>query len=73
MFPEWNGDALIGGLISRDVRLVDLENGKSMGEISLLSDLDARVRDVRVASDGAVLVLTDDPENGKLLRITPKG
>ncbi|MDB2439941.1 PQQ-dependent sugar dehydrogenase, partial [Hellea sp.] len=72
MFPEWNGDALVGGLISRDLRLVDLENGKSVGEISLLSDLDARVRDVRVAKDGAILVLTDDSANGKLLRITPK-
>jgi len=41
-------------------------------EISILSDLAARVRDVRVASDGAILILTDDPENGKLLRITPK-
>ena len=72
MFPEWNGDALVGGLISRDLRLVDLENGKSVGEVSLLSDLDARVRDVRVASDGAILVLTDDSANGKLFRITPK-
>ncbi len=72
MFPEWEGDALIGGLISRDIRVINLEDGKSKGEISILSDLDARVRDVRVAKDGAILVLTDDPENGKLLRITPK-
>ena len=72
MFPEWSGDALIGGLVSRDIRVVDLENGKSKGEISILSDLDERVRDVRVASDGAILVLTDDPENGRLIRITPK-
>ena len=72
MFPEWNGDALVGGLVSRDVRRIDLENGKSKGEVSILSDLDERVRDVRIANDGAILVLTDDPENGKLLRITPK-
>ena len=72
LFPDWNGDALIGGLVSRDIRVVNLEGGESKGEISILSDLDDRVRDVRVASDGAILVLTDDPENGKLLRITPK-
>ena len=72
MFPDWNGDALVGGLVSRDIRLIDLENGKSMGEVSILSDIDERVRDVRVDKDGAILVLTDDPENGKLLRITPK-
>ena len=72
MFPQWDGDALVGGLISRDVRVVDLENGTSKGEVSILSDLDARVRDIRVANDGAILVLTDDSANGKLLRITPK-
>ena len=72
MFPEWNGDALVGGLVSRDIRLIDLEGGVSKGEVSILSDLDERVRDVRIANDGAILVLTDDPENGKLLRITPK-
>ena len=72
MFPEWNGDALVGGLVSRDIRVVDLEEGVSKGEVSILSDLDERVRDVRIANDGAILVLTDDPENGKLLRITPK-
>ncbi|MEP4052686.1 MAG: PQQ-dependent sugar dehydrogenase [Litorimonas sp.] len=72
MFPEWRGDALIGGLASRDLRRVDLENGKSVGEEDLLSDLDGRVRDVRVARDGAVLLLVEDSEDGKLLRLTPK-
>ena len=71
MFPEWDGDALIGGLASRDLRRVDLENGKSVGEEDLLSDLDGRVRDVRIARDGAVLVLIES-NAGKLLRLTPK-
>lgn len=72
LFPEWDGDALIGGLASRDLRRVDLENGKAVGETDLLSDLESRIRDVRIASDGSVLLLTDDPENGKLLRLSPK-
>lgn len=72
MFPEWEGDALVGGLVSKDIRVVDLEDGKSVGEISILSDIGARIRDVRVANDGAILVLTDDKTNGQLLRITPK-
>ncbi|WP_427453320.1 PQQ-dependent sugar dehydrogenase [Litorimonas sp. WD9-15] len=82
LFPDWNGDALVGGLASRDLRRVDLENGKSVGEEDLLSDLGGRVRDVRVASDGAVLVLIeasdldgdgeDDPDSGQLLRLSPK-
>ncbi len=72
MFPDWNGDALIGGLASRDLRRVDLENGDSVDEESLLADLDGRIRDVRVARDGGVLVLIEDSENGRLLKLLPK-
>lgn len=72
LFPEWNGDALIGGLASRDLRRVDLENGKSVGEEDLLSDLNGRIRDVRQAHDGAVLVLIEGGEGGRLLRMAPK-
>ena len=62
---------LVGGLASRDLRRVDLENGVSVGEEDLLSDLNGRVRDVRIARDGAVLILIEDG-NGRLLRLTPK-
>jgi len=75
MFPDWNGDALIGGLASRDIRRVDLENGISVGEDDLLSDLNMRVRDLRVAQDGALLILIEksaESGDGKLLRLTPK-
>ena len=72
MFPDWNGDALIGGLASRDLRRVDLENGAAVGEESLLADLKGRIRDVRVARDGSVLVLIEDSENGKLIKLQPK-
>lgn len=72
MFPEWVGDAFIGGLASRDLRRVDLEGDKFIKEESLLSDFGGRVRDVRTDTDGALLVIIDDPENGQLLRLTPK-
>lgn len=72
LFPAWNGDALIGGLASRDLRRVDLENGKSVGEEDLLSDLNLRIRDVRLAKDGAILLLTEAGANGRLLRLTPR-
>ena len=71
LFPEWEGDALLGGLASRDLRRLDLENGKVVAEIDLLSDLDGRVRDVRVARDGAVLILIEGEADGRLLRLTP--
>ena len=72
LFPDWQGDALIGGLASRDLRRVDLENGKSVGEVDLLSDLEGRIRDVREARDGAVLILIENGDDGRLLRLAPK-
>lgn len=72
MFPDWKGDALIGGLASRDLRLVEIENRKSVGEFDLLSDLDLRIRDVRIAKDGAILILADDDVNGQLIRLSAK-
>ena len=56
-------------------------NDKVVAEEPLLSDLHARIRDVRVAPDGAVYVLTDSgtgtvspvtPPTSKLLKLTPK-
>jgi len=72
LFPEWDGDALVGGLKSRDLRRVDLEDSKFIREYILLEDLNARIRDVRTAPDGSILILTDDDTEGKLLRLTPK-
>lgn len=70
----WDGQALIGGLASGDLRRVDIQTGS---EVRVLSDLkkdgDAfRVRDVDVEPDGAVLLLIEDSENGRLLRLLPR-
>ena len=77
MFPEWNGDALVGGLAAKSLRRVDIEQGQAKREEILLADLNARIRDVRVDKDGAILLVTNtkkdmEPGGGQLLRITPK-
>lgn len=73
-FSDWNGFALIGGLASGDVRLVDPQTGS---ETILLNDMKTdsdpfRVRDVMVDPDGTILLLIEDAENGRLLRLSPK-
>ena len=69
MFPEWNGDLLVGALVDQDVRRVDLDAaGKVVGQASVFPGIKARSRDVRVAPDGAVWVTTDD-EDGVVFRV----
>jgi glucose/arabinose dehydrogenase len=70
MFPEWAGDLLVGGLVSRDIRKLRLDGtGRVVGEESLLGDRRQRIRDVRVAPDGAIWV-TVDASRGEVLRIS---
>lgn len=69
MFPGWNGSALIGGLGGQALVRLVIEDGRVTGEARYLQGL-ARIRDVAVARDGAVMILTDD-ENGELIRLTP--
>jgi glucose/arabinose dehydrogenase len=70
MFPEWNGDLLLGALVDREIRRVRLSaDGAVLGQESLLKGLEERIRDVRVAPDGSLWVTTDDPA-GKVLRVS---
>lgn len=67
-FPAWKGNALIGGLSSRALIRLTVEDGRVTDEDRL--DMKLRIRDVIEAPDGAVLLLSDGG-NGELLRLTP--
>lgn len=71
MFPEWNGDALIGGLRAGTVVRLTLEDDRVTGEQRLGDGL-GRVRDIEIAPDGALLVLTDE-DPGALVRLSRIG
>lgn len=71
LFPEWDGDLLVGALKFQMLVRLEIEDGKIIGEERLLKDKYGRIRDVEVFSDGAVYLLTDDSD-GRLLRIAPK-
>ncbi|KPQ21081.1 MULTISPECIES: PQQ-dependent sugar dehydrogenase [unclassified Halomonas] len=72
MFPEWQGDLLVGALVNKEVRRVRVsDNGTSAEDVEgLFGELDERIRDVREGPEGAIYLLTDSPE-GRLLRVTP--
>ncbi|HYC33598.1 MAG TPA: PQQ-dependent sugar dehydrogenase [Gemmatimonadales bacterium] len=69
-FPEWNGDFLVGALAERSLRRVRVRGGEVVLQETLLRELKARIRDVRVGADGLVYLLTDDV-NGSVLRLRP--
>ena len=68
LFQDWQGDALIGGLASRALILVDLE-GETASELERF-EWGSRIREVEQGPNGAVFVLEDGP-GGRLLRLTP--
>jgi len=71
MFPEWDGDLLVAALkFQMLVRLdLDEETGEVLGEERLFKGSYGRIRDVRVAPDGSVLMVTDE-EDGAIIRIS---
>ena len=70
MFPDWNGNAFIGGLSSQALIRVEIgEDGASAEEGGRYS-WNKRIREVEEGPDGAIYVLEDE-EGGRLIRLTP--
>jgi glucose/arabinose dehydrogenase len=72
MFPQWKGDAFIGGLSSMSLVRVDLDGtNATKGDQWAMG---ARIREVEQAPDGAILVLEDgdDGSRGRLIRLAAR-
>jgi glucose/arabinose dehydrogenase len=70
MFPEWKGDLLVGSLKFALLSRLDRDDsGKILKEERMLEDEFGRIRDVNVAPDGSVWLLTDD-DNGAIVRLS---
>ena len=73
LFPAWKNSLFIGGLGSTCLVRLSLQGEKVVGEERLLLDLQPRrerFRDVRQGPEGALYLLTDNPE-GRILKIIP--
>ncbi|WP_286222120.1 PQQ-dependent sugar dehydrogenase [Marinobacter apostichopi] len=68
--PEWRGDLFVGALKMRKLVRLKINEGEVVEEEDLLTDLGARIRDVRMGPEGALWLLTDAPE-GKVYRLVP--
>jgi len=70
-FPQWQGDIFVGALAGQHLRHLTVKGQKITAEEMLLTDLGARIRDVRSSPDGYIYILTDSPD-GKLIRLEPR-
>lgn len=68
LFP-WRGDLLIAGLSTQSIVRVRIEGERVVAEERLELNL-GRIRDVAMAPDGALWIVTDE-DNGRVLRLTP--
>ena len=68
-FPNWQGNLFAGGLVSRDIRRLEVDkSGEIINQEAI--PIGQRVRDVRQSPDGFLYLLTDEG-NGQLIRLEP--
>jgi glucose/arabinose dehydrogenase len=68
LLPEWRGNLLVGGLVSKALSRLTLDGKKVVDEERIA--LAAPIRQVKQGPDGAVYVLTDK-KDGEILRLSP--
>jgi len=67
-FAGWEGNILIGGLVSEGVVRLIMDGDRVAAEERI--PLGARIRDVKVGPDGAIYAVTDE-KDGRILRLLP--
>ncbi|MGK7869213.1 PQQ-dependent sugar dehydrogenase [Falsiroseomonas sp. E2-1-a20] len=70
-FPGWQRSLFVAALNAPGLVRLTTEGDRVVAEERLLFDRRIRMRDVLVAQDGAVLVLTDEA-SGRILRLAPQ-
>ena len=72
-FPDWSGDAFIGGLSSKS--LVRIEFDGTQAREAARYDMGQRIREVEQGPDGNLWLLEDEKEGsgGRLLKLSPVG
>lgn len=70
MFPEWKDDLIVGSLKFALVSRLDRDaGGKIVGEERMFEGRFGRIRDINVAPDGSIWLLTDE-RDGQIVRLS---
>jgi glucose/arabinose dehydrogenase len=72
LFSSWKGSGLIGGLSSKSLVRVELQEGTAREAQRF--DMERRIREVEQGPDGAIWLLEDGTRGAKgwLLKLTPQ-
>ena len=71
LFPGWRGNLFVGTLAGQHLIRLSTSHDKVLSEEQLLQNT-LRFRDVEQGPDGAIYLLTDEPD-GKILKLVPAG
>ncbi len=72
LFPQWKGNLFVGALAGEHVARLVLVGDNVVAEERLFVGFGDRIRQVRQGPVGALYLLTDDLENGRIIRLTPR-
>jgi glucose/arabinose dehydrogenase len=71
LFPQWRNSVFLGGMVAKALIRLEIDGDRVVAEERLLTDRCKRIRDVRQGPDGALYILTDEPD-GEVWRVTPQ-
>ncbi len=81
LFPEWKNNIFISALSPKDgskgnVRRLVLQDGEIISEDTMFQEVNARIRSVKTAPDGTLIILTDGRRSntgiGKVIKVKRK-
>ncbi|MDZ7782861.1 MAG: PQQ-dependent sugar dehydrogenase [Halioglobus sp.] len=68
MFPEWDGDILVGALRGQHIARLDFDEGIVRSHQTILPEVGGRIRDIKVAGDGSIYILSQTSGLHRLYR-----
>ena len=68
LFPEWQGDLLLGSLINEEMRRLKLNGDNVVLDEAIFPEIKGRVRDVRVLGDGKIVAVTEEGDVFQIAR-----
>ena len=76
LFSKWFGSIFISALVPGDVRRVTLKNNIFISEEIMFKEIQSRIRSIKMAPDGSLIILTDGAKgentSGKMIKVLPR-